>query len=72
MTNEEILRFAASMNYAHLPVDSSCHIGYGRACWREMVPELTDEKREKLVARIEHWQAMIRRETSDSESIKKV
>jgi hypothetical protein len=30
MTNEQILEFAASMNYAHLVVDSSCHMRYGR------------------------------------------
>jgi hypothetical protein len=64
MTNKEILQFAARMNYAHLPVDESCHIGYGKTQWQELVPELTDEKREKLTARIEHFLRMLGRETS--------
>lgn len=62
MTNEQILEFAASMNYAHLVVDSSCCIRYGRARWAQRLPELSSEQREKLVARIEHWNAMRARE----------
>lgn len=59
MTNEQILAFAASMNYAHLVIDSSVSIRYGRVRWEKAIPELTDEQREKLVAKIERWQARL-------------
>lgn len=62
MTNEQILDFAASMNYAHLVVDSSCHMRYGHAQWERGLLELSSEQREKLVARIEHWQRLVERE----------
>lgn len=62
MTNEQILHFAESMNYAHLVVDSSCHIGYGRESWQTALPLLSDEKREALVAKIEHWRARVAQE----------
>ena len=66
MTNEEILAFAESMNYAHLDIDSSCRIRYGQARWEQRVTELTAGQREKLIARIEHWQAMLAREAIKS------
>lgn len=62
MTNEQILQFAASMNYAHLVIDSTCSIRHGRASWEKAVPELSDEQRSKLVARIEHWQELVEKE----------
>jgi len=48
------------MNYAHLVVDSSCRIG--RAQWEQRLPELSSGQREELVARIEHWNALLARE----------
>jgi hypothetical protein len=62
MTNEQILEFAAAMNYAHLVVDSSCRMRYGRASWERGLLELNSEQREKLVARIEHWRKLVERE----------
>jgi hypothetical protein len=62
MTNEQILDFAASVKYAHMIVDSSCCIRYGRERWEQRLPELSGEQREKLVSRIEHWNAMVARE----------
>jgi hypothetical protein len=62
MTNEQILEFVASMNYAHLVVDSSCHMRYGRERWERGVQELSVEQRSKLVSRIEHWQELVERE----------
>ena len=66
MTNEEILAFAQSMNYAHLDIESGCCIRYGQARWEQRLSELTAEQREKLLARIEHWQAMLAREAIKS------
>jgi hypothetical protein len=62
MTNEQILQHAASMNFAHLYVDSSCHMPYGRVRWEQRLLELSCEQREKLVAKIQHWQSMRARE----------
>jgi hypothetical protein len=62
MTNEQILEFAQSMNYAHLVVDSSCHMRYGRVSWERGVLALSEGQREKLVAKIEHWQRLVERE----------
>ena len=64
MTNEEILAFAQSMNYAHLDIESGCCIRYGRERWEQRVPELTPEQRGKLIARIEHWQELVARSCS--------
>jgi len=66
MTNEEILQFAASMNFAHLNIDSSCCIRYGRGHWEARVPMLTAEQKVALLARIEHWEAMLAREEVQS------
>lgn len=62
MTNEQILAFAASMNYAPLYIDSSCCIRFGRQKWEHMLPELTREQRDALVAKIERQQARAARE----------
>jgi len=64
MTNKEILAFAQSMNYAHLDIESSCCIRYGRARWEQRLSELTAEQREKLIARIEHWHELVARSCS--------
>lgn len=61
MTNEQILAFAQSMNYACLNIDSSCCIRYGRPRWEQRLAELSAEQREKLVAKIEHWQQLMKR-----------
>jgi len=58
MTNEQILHFAQSMNFAHLHVDSSCHMPYGRLRWEARLLELSSEQRERLVEKIQHWQEM--------------
>lgn len=62
MTNEEILQHAASMNYAHLYVDSSCHMPYSKERWEQRLSELSSEQREKLVAKLEHWQKLVESE----------
>ncbi len=62
MTNEQILEFAASVNYAHLTIESSCCIRYGKVRWEQAVQELSSEQRAKLVAKIEHWQSLVERE----------
>ena len=64
MTNEQILHFAESMNFAHLVVDSSCHIGYGSESWETTLSLLSSEKREALVAKIEHWRARVEQEVA--------
>ena len=61
MTNEQILHFAASMNYAYLVIDSSCCIRHGRTRWEQRLSELSDEQRGKLVARIAHWIELVAR-----------
>jgi hypothetical protein len=62
MTNEHILQFGATINYAHMIVDEGGYIGYGKECWEKTVPLLTDVQREKLTARIEHWCELVERE----------
>lgn len=64
MTNEQILDFAQSMNYAHVVVDSSCRIGYGCTKWKQAVQRLSTEQREKLVGKIEHWHEIVEREVA--------
>lgn len=62
MTNEQILEFAQSMNFAHLHIDSSCCMRYGRVRWERGLLELSEEQREKLVAKIEYWRELVERE----------
>lgn len=62
MTDKQILAFAESMNFAHLHIDSTCYIGPGREGWEEMLPLLTREWKAKLIAKIEHWRAMVAQE----------
>src|SRR5215469_8399870 len=76
MTNEQILHFAATINYATLYIDSTCRIRYGRVQWEKTVPELTEEQRQKLTARIERWDAgreragaRMRRDKKDIEEV---
>jgi hypothetical protein len=58
MTNEQILEHASCMNYAHLDIDSSCHMPYGQARWEARLLELTEAQRERLVDKIERWESM--------------
>jgi len=62
MTNEQILQFAATINYAHMIVDEGGYIGCGKENWERLVPLLTNEQRDKLTARIERWQALVEKE----------
>jgi hypothetical protein len=62
MTNEQILQWAARVNYAHLNIDSACCIRYGRMRWEQRLPELTAEQRAALIAKIEHWDARLAKE----------
>jgi hypothetical protein len=62
MTDEQILHFAESMNYAHLHIDSTCYIGPGREGWEAMLPLFAQEWKAKLIAKIEHWRAIVEKE----------
>lgn len=62
MTDAEILLFAASMNYAHIDIDSSCCIRCGCEQWYQTMPNLNADQREKLIAKIERWHELVRKE----------
>jgi hypothetical protein len=62
MTNEQILRWAASMNYMCVVIDSSCRIRYGREQWETRLPELTAKQRMTLQGKIERCEARLAKE----------
>lgn len=62
MTNEQILHHAASMNFAHLHVDSTCHMPYGKVRWEARLLELSEAQRERLVGKIQRFETMRARE----------
>ena len=62
MTNKQILRWAASMKYLYVVIDSSCRIRYGQAQWEMRLPELTAEQRMTLQAKIERCEARLAKE----------
>lgn len=53
-----------AINYAHLNIESSCCIHYGRPCWEARLLELSEGERDALLAKVGHWQELVAREES--------
>jgi len=62
MTNEQILQWAASINFAHINITPTCHIRYGRQQWETRLPELTAKQRMTLQGKIERCEARLSKE----------
>jgi len=61
MTNDNIITFAETINYAAFSVNNAntaFTMHYGKQSWYRQLRELTQEQREALIMEIERWEAM--------------